>query len=63
MTPSSDQAAPEGASRSISLGSFSDPDGGPWTVTASWGDTDLQFVYHLNGGAARLDEPHLRRGG
>lgn len=37
-TPPADQTANEGASTSFALGSFSDPDGGPWEIVVSWGD-------------------------
>ena len=36
--PTAPQTSVEGASQSFSLGSFADPDGGPWTVDVSWGD-------------------------
>ncbi|MBI3838665.1 MAG: PKD domain-containing protein, partial [Planctomycetia bacterium] len=38
VTPPADQVAVEGASKGFDLGSFSDPDGGPWSVTVAWGD-------------------------
>src|SRR5262249_34976572 len=38
VTPPANQAGTEGASQSFSLGSFSDPDGSPWTVDVNWGD-------------------------
>ena len=38
VTPPSDQTAVEGAAKSFNLGSFTDPDGGPWTATVNWGD-------------------------
>jgi hypothetical protein len=38
VTPPSDQVAVEGAFKSFNLGSFSDPDGGPWSVKVHWGD-------------------------
>jgi hypothetical protein len=38
VTPPGPQSAVEGISQSFSLGSFADPDGGPWTVDVSWGD-------------------------
>ena len=31
------ESVPEGSSR-LSLGSFADPDGGPWSVDVVWGD-------------------------
>ena len=38
VTAPSDQTAVEGAAKSFNLGSFADPDGGPWTATVNWGD-------------------------
>ncbi len=38
VTGQIDQMAVEAAAQSFNLGSFSDPDGGPWTVTVNWGD-------------------------
>jgi hypothetical protein len=39
VTPPSDQTAVEGTPKSINLGSFTDPDGSPWTVKVDWGDS------------------------
>ncbi len=38
VTPPADQASIEGASHLFDVGSFSDPDGGPWSVNVNWGD-------------------------
>ena len=38
VTPPANQTATEGTSKSFSLGSFTDPDGSPWTVDVNWGD-------------------------
>lgn len=38
VMPPANQASIEAASQSLNLGSFSDPDGGPWTVDVDWGD-------------------------
>lgn len=38
VTPPADQTSIEGASHLFDLGSFSDPDGGPWSVDINWGD-------------------------
>jgi hypothetical protein len=38
VTAPSDQASVEGAATTLSLGSFADPDGGPWTADVNWGD-------------------------
>jgi hypothetical protein len=37
MAPA-DQSSVEGASHTFDLGSFCDPDGGPWSVDVNWGD-------------------------
>ena len=46
VTPPADQTAVEGASKSFALGSFTDPDGGPWSVDINWGDgtSDTTFT-------------------
>ncbi|HLJ95154.1 MAG TPA: PKD domain-containing protein [Gemmataceae bacterium] len=46
VTPPSNQNALEGKSVTVSLGSFTDSDGGPWTVDVNWGDgtTDTHFA-------------------
>lgn len=38
VIPPANQTATEASSQSFNLGSFSDPDGGPWTVDVNWGD-------------------------
>ena len=38
VTPPASQTADEASSHSFSLGSFGDPDGGPWSVDVNWGD-------------------------
>ena len=38
MTGLANQSAVEGASASFNLGSFNDPDDGPWSVDVNWGD-------------------------
>ena len=39
------QTAIEGASQTINLGSFIDPDGSPWTVDVNWGDGSVDTVF------------------
>src|SRR5262249_29718721 len=41
VTPPAGQTSPEGSSHLFSLGSFSDPDGGPWSVNVKGGDGTL----------------------
>jgi len=43
--PTAPQTSVEGASQSFSLGSFADPDGGPWTVDVSWGDGTPDTIF------------------
>jgi hypothetical protein len=38
ITPPSQQFSDEGASQLFDLGSFSDPEGGPWSVVVNWDD-------------------------
>jgi hypothetical protein len=38
ITPPADQDNAEGLLNSFTLGSFTDPNNGPWTVTVAWGD-------------------------
>jgi PKD repeat protein len=37
-TAPADQTSDEGENKSFALGSFTDPDNGPWQVTVTWGD-------------------------
>lgn len=45
VTPPADQTSVEGASATFNLGSFTDPDGGPWTVDVNWGDGTPDTVF------------------
>ncbi len=45
VTAPSNQTATEGAAKSFNLGSFSDPDGGPWTVDVNWGDNSAHTTF------------------
>ncbi len=38
LMPPPDQSSVEGSSQAFNLGSFRDPDGGPWSVDINWGD-------------------------
>ncbi len=44
VTAPADQAAAEDVSHAFDLGSFSDPDGGPWAVEVDWGDGTAHTV-------------------
>jgi hypothetical protein len=45
VTAASGQTANEGASTSFDLGSFVDPDGGPWSVDVDWGDVSTHTTF------------------
>ncbi len=45
VTPPANQTSVEGASNTFNLGSFTDPDGGPWTVDVGWGDSTPDTVF------------------
>ena len=48
VNPPATQTSVEGASHSFGLGSFSDPDGGPWTVDINWGDGTSHTSFTAN---------------
>ncbi len=48
VTPPANQASVEGASHVFGLGSFSDPDGGPWSVDINWGDGTSDTAFNAN---------------
>lgn len=48
VTPPADQTSVEGASHVFGLGSFSDPDGGPWSVDINWGDGMSHTTFNAN---------------
>src|SRR5262249_21197992 len=58
VTPPADQTAVEGASQSFSLGSFTDPDGGPWTVDVSWGDNTPDTVVNATSPGSIVSQMH-----
>ena len=64
VTPPANQTANEGASQTFSLGSFSDPDGGPWKVDVSWGDSTPDTVFNATkpGTLGRRITPTAKRG-
>lgn len=47
VTPPANQTSVEAASQSFNLGSFSDPDGGLWTVDVDWGDGSADTNFNL----------------
>jgi PKD repeat protein len=50
-TPPADQTSNEGQNKVFALGSFSDPDNGPWHVVVSWGDGSFTTFNQSSAGA------------
>jgi hypothetical protein len=48
VTPPANQTSVEGVSQLFNLGSFSDPDGGPWSVDVNWGDGTTHTTFTVN---------------
>jgi hypothetical protein len=48
VTAPADQNSNERSPHSFSLGSFADPDGGPWTVDVNWGDGTSHTIFNVN---------------
>jgi hypothetical protein len=48
VTGQTNQTADEGASKGFSLGSFNDPDGGPWSVDVNWGDGTSHTTFNTS---------------
>ena len=47
LTPPADQSSTEGASHNFDLGSFIDPDGGPWSVDVDWNDGSAHAAFNM----------------
>lgn len=64
VTPPSNQTSVEGASHLFDLGSFSDPDGGPWSVDINWGDgtSDTTFTASAPGSLASQTHQYSEEG-
>ena len=58
VTPPANQTSVESASHSFALGSFSDPDGGPWTVDVNWGDGSPHTSFNATGAGALAAKSH-----
>ncbi len=60
----SDQTAVEGASTSFGLGSFIDPDDGPWSVDVNWGDStaDTTFAAGTQGSLGSRNHTYTEEG-
>ena len=48
VTPPANQGSVEGVSHTFDLGSFTDPDGGPWAVDINWGDGGPHDMFSVN---------------
>ena len=64
VMPPVNQNSAEGASKPFNLGSFVDPDGGPWTVDVNWGDgtADSTFVTSTAGPLGSLNHTYAEEG-
>jgi hypothetical protein len=64
VNPPATQTSSEGASHSFALGSFSDPDGGPWSVDINWGDGTSHTTFTANspGGLAGKTHTYAEEG-
>jgi hypothetical protein len=64
VTGPADQNAAEGAAQSFDVGSFSDPDGGPWNVDVKWGDgsPDTTFSALAPGALAKQSHTYGEQG-
>ena len=58
VTAPANQTSVEGVSHSFALGSFTDPDGGPWTVDVNWGDGTADTVFNANAPGALPNQSH-----
>jgi PKD domain/Matrixin len=48
LTPPADQSSNEGASQTFSLGSFIDPNAGPWSVDVNWNDGTPDTTFSMS---------------
>lgn len=58
VTPPANQTSAEGSSQSFNLGSFSDPDGGPWTVDINWGDGSTHTNFNMSSAGSLPSKSH-----
>ncbi len=58
ITAPANQTSVEGASPLFNLGSFSDPDGGPWTVDVNWGDGSADANFNMSSPGALASNNH-----
>jgi hypothetical protein len=58
VIPPPNQTALEGAPTSFNLGSFIDPDGGPWTVDVNWNDGTPDTVFSVSTAGSLGSQTH-----
>jgi hypothetical protein len=58
VTPPANQTSLEGASPTFNLGSFTDPDGGPWSVDVNWGDSSAHTVFSMSSPGTITPQSH-----
>src|SRR5262249_18822012 len=58
VTAAADQTAVEGASKSIDLGSFADPNAAPWGIVVNWGDGSANTSFFTNSAGALGSKSH-----
>src|SRR5439155_24679234 len=60
VSPPADQTGTEGASKSFSLGSFSDPgaNDGPWGVDVNWGDGSFHTTFSAGSQGVLSSQSH-----
>jgi hypothetical protein len=60
ITPAANQSAPEGASKSIDLGSFADPGSdSPWAVDVDWGDGSTHTTFSATATGGLGSQAHI----
>lgn len=57
-TPPGNQNASEGTSTAFALGSFVDPDGGPWSVDVNWGDGSAHITFSMEAAGTITAQSH-----
>lgn len=58
MTAPAPQTAFEAASQAFNLGSFADPDGGPWAVDVNWGDGTAHTAFSASSAGSLGTQNH-----
>ncbi len=62
VSSAANQAASLGVAQAIDLGSFSDPDSGPWQVDVNWGDNSADATFTTNSPGSLDTQPHTYAG-